>query len=130
MGLLVKDEIIVPGPITNLAVIGAAAAAVIFTIPILAGQLIGAKSVKIRRVNLYNNIAGNTQVLIGTGVGGVGLGFIALLPALDSLNSLLATYGPETDLIEAEAFADITAYPVALAGGTSIDVQLEVIICG
>jgi len=127
MGLLVKDEIIVPGPITNLVAIGAAAAVVIFTIPILAGQLIGAKSVKIRRVNLYNNIAGNTQVLIGTGVGGA---FVALLPALDSLNSLLATYGPETDLIEAEAFADITAYPVALAGGTSIDVQLEVIICG
>ena len=125
MGLLVKDEIIVPGPIVNLAAIGVANAVVIFTIPILAGQLVGAKSVKIRRVNLYNNASGNTQVLIGTGVAG---GFVALLPALDSMNGLLATYGPETDLIEAEAFANVTAYPVALAA--TIDVQLEVIICG
>lgn len=130
MGLLVEDRIIVPGPIVNLAAIGAAAAVVIFTIPILAAQLIGTKSVKIRRVNLYNNAAGNTQVLIGTGVGGVGAGFIPLLPALDSLNGLFASYGTETGLVLAEAFADITAYPVALAGGTSIDVQLEVIVCG
>ena len=128
MGLLVKDEIIIPGPIINLTLIGAAAAVVIFTIPVLAAQLIGTKSVKIRRVNLYNNANGNTQVLVGTGVGGVGAGFIALLPALDSMNGLLDTYGPETDLVEAEAFANITAYPVAIA--TSIDIQLEVIICG
>lgn len=130
MGLLVKDEIIIPGPIVNLVAIGAAAAVVIFTIPILAGQLVGTKSVKIRRVNLYNNAAGNTQVLIGTGVGGVGAGFIALLPALDSMNGLNDPYGPETGLIEAEAFANITAYPVALVGGTSIDVQLQIIIVG
>lgn len=127
MGLLVKDEIIIPGPIVNLAVAGAAAAAVVFTIPILAGQLVGTKSVKIRRVNLFNNVAGNTQVLIGTGVAGA---FVALLPALDSMNGLADPYGPETDLVEAEAFANITAYPVALLGGTSIDIQLEVIICG
>lgn len=130
MGLLVRDEIIIPGPIVNLAAIGAAAAVVIFTIPVLAGQLVGTKSVKIRRVNLYNNAAGNTQVLVGTGVGGVGAGFIPLLPALDSMNGLFDSYGPETDLILAEAFANITAYPVALAGAASIDIQLEVIICG
>jgi len=127
MGLLVKDEIVIAGPIVNLVAVGAANAVVIFTVPVLAGQLVGTKSVKIRRVNLYNNAAGNTQVLIGTGVGA---GFGALLPALDSMNGLLATYGPETDLIEAEAFANITAYPVALVAATSIDCQLEVIVCG
>ena len=127
MGLLVRDEILIPGPIVNLDTAGAAAAVVVFTIPILAGQLVGTKSVKIRRVNLYNNIAGNTQVLIGTGVGGA---FVALLPALDSMNGLTDLYGPENGLIEAEAFANITAYPVALVGGTSIDVQLQLIICG
>jgi len=127
MGLLVKDEIIIPGPIVNMVAVGAANAVVVFTIPVLAGQLVGAKSVKIRRVNLYNHAAGNTQVLIGTGVGGA---FVALLPALDSMNGLNDPYGPETDLVEAEAFANITAYPVALAGGTSIDIQLELVVIG
>jgi hypothetical protein len=126
MGLLVRDEIVIPGPIVNLALAGVANAAVVFTIPVLAGQLIGTKSVKIRKVNLYNNAAGNTQVLIGTGVAGA---FAALLPALDSFNGLNDAYGPETDLPEAESFLNITAYPVALVVGT-IDCQLEVIIVG
>ena len=125
--MLVNDRIIVAGPIVNLAAALAANAAVVFTIPVLAGQLVGTKSVKIWRVNLYNNIAGNTQVLIGTGVAGA---FAALLPALDSMSGLADAYGPETDLIEVESFAPITAYPAALLPGTSIDIQLEVIICG
>lgn len=123
--MLVKDEIIIPGPIVNLAAAGVANAVVVFTIP--AAPIVGTKSVKIRKVNLYNNVAGNTQVLIGTGVGA---GFLPLLPALDSINGLNDPYGPETDLVEAEAFVNITAYPVALLAGTSIDIQLEVIICG
>jgi len=127
MGLLVADRIIVRGPIVNFILAGAANAAVVFTIPVLAGQLIGTKSVKIHRVNLYNTApAGNTQVMIGTGVAGA---FAALLPALDSFNGLNDSYGPETDLIEAESFLNVTAYPVALAGG-SIDVQVEVIVVG
>ena len=127
MLLNTKEGTIITGPLVNLAVAGAAAAVVVFTIPVLVGQLIGTKSAKIRRVNLYNNAAGNTQVLIGTGVGGA---FAALLPALDSMNGLFEAYGPETGLIEVEAFAAITAYPVALVGGTSIDIQVEVLICG
>jgi len=124
MGLLVKDEIIRVGQIVNLAAAGAANAVVVFAIPV---ALLGVRSVKIYRVNLFNLAAGNTQVLIGTGVGGA---FVALLPALDSLNSLNDAYGPQTDLIQAEAFANITAYPVALAVGTSINCQLELIVCG
>lgn len=124
MGLLVNDEIVVPGPIVNLALAAAANAVVVYTVPV---GLVGTKSVKIRRVNLYNNAAGTTQVLIGTGVGGA---FVALLPALDSINALSDQYGPETDLLQAESFANITAYPVALVGAGTIDIQLEVIICG
>jgi hypothetical protein len=126
MGLLVDDKIIVPGPIVNLpAPGGAAIAAVVFTIPV---GLVGAKSVKIRRVNIYNNApAGNTRVLIGNGVGGA---FAPLLPALDTFNGLNSSYGPQTDLIEAESFANVTAYAIAIAAGGSIDIQLEVIICG
>ena len=124
MGVLVKDEIIRVGQIVNLAAAGAAFAVVVFAIPV---ALLGVRSVKIYRVNLFNLLAGNTQVLIGTGVGG---GFAPLLPALDSLNGLNDAYGPQTDLIQAEAFANITAYPVALAVGTSINCQLELIVCG
>jgi len=124
MGLLIKDEIIVAGPVVNMNVAGNVGAVVVFAIPV---GLVGTKSVKIYRVNLYNLAAGNTQVLIGNGVGGA---FAALLPALDSLNSLNDSYGPQTDLIQAQSFANITAYPVALAVGTSINIQLEVIVCG
>lgn len=125
MLLNTREGTIVTGPLINLVAIGAAAAVVIFTIPVLLGQLIGTKSAKIRRVNLYNNIAGNTQVLIG-----IGVPCVPFMPALDSMNSLFDAYGPETGLIEVEAFADITAYPVALAGGTSIDIMLELVIIG
>ena len=124
MGLLVNDRIVVAGPIVNMAAAAAANAVVVFSIP---AGLVGTKSVKLYRANLYNNVAGNTQVLIGTGVGGA---FAPLVPALGSFNGLQDAYGPETDLIQAESFANITAYPVALLGGTSIDIQLEVIICG
>ena len=124
MGLLIHDEIRVAGPVVNLNAAAAAGALVVFTIPV---GLVGTKSVKIYRVNLFNLAAGNTQVMIGNGVGGA---FVALLPALDSLNSLNDSYGPETDLIQAQSFANITAYPVALAALTSINIQLEVIICG
>ena len=124
MGVLVKDEIIRVGQVVNLAAAGANFAVVVFAIPV---ALIGVRSVKIYRVNLFNLLAGNTQVLIGTGVGGA---FAALLPALDSFNNLNDAYGPQTDLIQAQAFANITAYPVALAVGTSINIQLEVIVCG
>jgi len=125
MGLLVSDRIIVPGPVINMAAAGAANAVVVFALP--AGALVGTKSLRIHRVNLYNNAAGNTQVLIGNGIGGA---FAALLPALDSFTGLFGSYGPETDLIQVESFATITAYPVALGVGTSIDIQLEVIVCG
>ncbi len=111
-------------PVVNLAAIGAANAVVIFALPILAGVLIGTKSAIIKKVSMYNNASGNTQVLIGTGVAGA---FVALLPALDSLNGLNDTYG-EDELPEAEAYADITAYPVAL--GATIDIVIEVLIRG
>jgi hypothetical protein len=126
MGLLVDDKIIVRGPIVNLpAPGGAAIAAVVFTVPL---GLVGVKSVKIYRVNIYNNApAGNTQVLVGNGVGGA---FAPLLPALDTFNGLNDAYGPETALIQAESFANVTAYAAVIAVGGSIDIQLEVEIRG
>jgi len=113
-------------PVVNLNLAGIANAAVIFTLPVLAGVLIGAKSAIIKKVSMYNNVAGTTQVLIGTGVAGT---FVALLPALDSFNGLNDNYGDD-ELPEAEAYADITAYPVALGAGTSIDIVIEILIRG
>lgn len=124
MGMLIKDEIIHVGQVVNLAAAAAVNAVVVYAIP---AGLVGAKSVKIYRVNLYNLAAGTTQVLIGNGVGGA---FAPLLPALDSINALNDSYGPFSDLIQVESFANITAYPVALGVGTSINIQLEVIVCG
>jgi hypothetical protein len=126
MGLLIEDKIIVRGPIVNLPAPGGAVnAAVVFTVPV---GLVGAKSVKIHRVNIYNNApAGNTQVLIGNGVGGA---FGPLLPALDTLNGLNDAYGPETALIQAESFANITAYAAVIGVGGIINIQLEVEIRG
>jgi hypothetical protein len=123
MLLNTKDGIIITSPIVNMAGAGAALASLVFSIPVLAGQLIGTKSAIIRKVNLYNRAAGNTQVRIGTGVP-----CVALLPALNSINNQFDPYGPE-DLVQLEIFANITAYPIALAGGT-IDIQLELLICG
>ncbi len=121
-----KEGVIIAGPVVNLAVAAAAGAAVVFTIPVLAGQLIGTKSARIKKVILRNNGAGNTTVTIGNGVGGA---FVALLPALDSLNGLNDIY-TEADLPPVESWANITAFPAALGAGTSIDIQLELEIRG
>ncbi len=109
------------GPVTNLAAAAVGNAAVIFQISNFA-QLVGTKSVRIKRMKMWNNAAGNTTVLIGTGAGA---GFAVLIPSLFTVNGMTDDY-PEGDLPGVEAFADLTAYPVALAAGGSIDIQVEV----
>lgn len=120
-----KEGIVVVGAIVNLAAAGVAAAAAVFTLPALAGQLVGTKSLKILKVQLFNNAAGTQTVIIGTGIGPA---FAALLPGLTSVNNMPNLYGEE-DLNEVESFATITAYPVVLPAG-SIDIQLTVAVCG
>jgi len=119
-----KEGIVVTGPVVNLIAAGVANAVVVFTIPVLVGQLVGVKSVKILKVHLFNNAAGNTSVLIGTGVGGA---FAALLPAIVSMNGLEDIYD---NLPEVESFANVTAYPVALVAAGIITIELEVAIIG
>lgn len=123
-----KEGIVVTSPITNLAAAGAANAVVIFTIPILAGQLIGLKSVRILKIHLFNNAAGNQSVLLGAGAAGVGIP--AILPAVTSFNNLEDLYDVDHGLPEVETFANITAWPAALAVGGTIDIQLEVAVIG
>jgi len=123
-----KEGIVVPGPLVNMAAAAPAGAVVVFTVPVLANQLIGLKSVKILKVMLHNNAAGNTTVLLGNG--GAGVGIPAILPALDSMNNLTATYVVEEDFPEVESFADVVAWPAALAVAGTIDIQLEVAVIG
>lgn len=123
-----KEGIIVTGPVVPLTAAGAAGSLLIFTIPVLVGQLVGLKSVKIRKVTLHNNAGGNTTVLIGNG--GVGVGIPALLPALDSMNGLTDSYTAENDFPEVESFANIVAWPATLAVGGTIDIMLELLVCG
>jgi hypothetical protein len=111
----------IPGPVTNLALAGIANAAVIFQVSNFA-QLVGTKSVKIKRVKIWNNAAGNTEVIIGTGAGA---GFAQALVPLYTINGFNVDF-VEDDLPQVELFLDITAYPVALLVGGSIDIQLEV----
>ena len=120
-----EEGIVVTGPVVNLPTAGAGGSRVVFTIPVLVGQLVGVKSVKIKKVILFNNAAGNTSVLIGNGAAGVGIP--VLLPALTSMNGLEDIYD---NLPEVESFANITAWPAALAADGSIDIQLQVIVRG
>jgi len=120
-----KEGIVVTGPVVNLAAAGVGGSLVVFTIPVLLGQLVGVKSVKILKVHLFNNAAGNTWVLIGNGAAGVGIP--VLLPAIASLNNLEDIYD---NLPEVESFANIVAWPAALLAGGTITIQLEVAVIG
>ena len=129
MLLNTREGIIATGPVVPLVAGAAAGALVVFTIPVLVGQLIGVKSVKVRKVMLRNNAAGNTTVTLGTG--GAGVGIPAILPAFDSINGLTDSYVVDTDFPQVEVFAaTISAWAAALGVGTTIDVQLEVLVCG
>lgn len=121
--------IIRPGPIVNMVgPIGAANSVLVYTVPVLVGQLIGVKSVKVRKVIMHNNAAGNTTVILGNGA--VGVGIPAILPALDSFNGLTDSYVCDVDFPEVESFANIVAWMTALAVGGTIDIQLECEIIG
>lgn len=112
-------------PVTAMNLAGAANAFTVFTLPALAGVLVGVKSAVLKKVILNNTTGANTKVHIGTGVAGA---FVALIPALDSFNGLTDIY-PDTDIPKAEAFADITAYPDAVGAG-QVDISLEVLVRG
>ena len=108
------------GAVTNLAAAAAANAAAIFAVSNYAAMM-GVKTLKIKRLKVRNNNAGNTWVHIGTGVGAA---FVDLIPPLYSIANTTDDY-MEYDLPQVETNATITAYPDAVGGG-SFDVQVEV----
>ena len=114
------------GPVTNLVAAAVANAVVIFQISAwtiaAGGQMVGTKSVIIKRITMMNNALGNQVIIIGTGAGA---GFAVLLPGQVTMNNLTEII-EEGELPEVEAFADITAYPVALVVGGTLDIQIDV----
>jgi hypothetical protein len=77
---------------------------------------------------MHNNAAGTTTVTLGNGA--VGVGIPAILPALDTINNMTQSYVVELDFPEVESFANIVAWPAALAVGGTIDIQLEIAVIG
>lgn len=123
-----KEGIVVTGAIVNMAAAAPAGSVLIFSVPVLANQLVGVKSVKVLKVMMHNNAAGGTTVTLGNGAAGVGIP--AILPALDTFNNLTQSYVVGLDFPEVESFANIVAWPAALAVGGTIDIQLEVAVIG
>lgn len=116
------------GAVVNLAAAGAANAAAILTLSTFA-LMVGTKTLKIKRLKARsNNVGADTWLHIGTGVGGVGAGFVEAIPPLRIINNTTNDYA-ELDLPERELAATITAYPDAVGGG-SLDVQIEAEECG
>jgi hypothetical protein len=107
------------GPVTNLAVIGAANAVAVFRVSNYANQL-GAKTFKLKRIKIRNNGAGNGVVHFGTGIPLA----VEVIPALYTVNNSTDDY-VEGDLPQVELSVDLTAYP-DLVGAGSFDVQVEV----
>lgn len=114
--------------VIQIVVAAVAGALVVYTIPILAGQLIGTKSVKVLAVHLMNNAAGNTAVFLGTGAAGVGIP--AIMPGLMSMNNLPDVYVAGVTMPEVETFGNISTWCTALVAAGTIDVQIEVLILG
>lgn len=117
---------VVVSPITNIAAAGAANAALLFTLPALAGVMVGVKSAIIKKILVDDNGTGGTQIHIGNGVGGT---FVPLLPGLTVLNGIDNSFVADADFPEVESFADITGY-VDGVGASSVDVQLELLVRG
>jgi hypothetical protein len=107
------------GAVVNLTLIGVANAAAILTLSTFTA-MVGIKTFKIKRLKIRNNGAGDTWVHIGTGAGGT---FVNAIPPLRSISNTTDDYD-EFDLPQVELSATITAYPVAVGGG-SFDVQVE-----
>ena len=122
MSTIVLDHgYIVTGSVVNLNAVGTANAKLVYAVSAYAGQ-IGTKSFILNKIRIMNNAAGNTTIVIGTGVAGT---FAAKFPAINTLNNLETVWQP-LDLPRVEFFLSMNAYPVALVAAGTIDVIVEV----
>lgn len=105
------------GGVINMNLAGVANAFVIYQISNW-GQMVGVKTFRIKRVKGINLAGANTDIHIGTGVGGA---FVAMVPALHTFNGLNFDF-VEDDLPEVEFAADMTCYPDL----ANVTIQVEV----
>lgn len=103
------------GPVVSLAAAGNAAAVAVYTLPSSA-NLLGTKSLVIKKVRWNDNGTGGTLLHIGTGVAGA---VVDLIPPIRTVTG----FDDELEL-EVESTATIMAYPDAV-GGSTIDVQIS-----
>lgn len=111
----------VTGNIVRLALASIANPPPIFQVSNFAQQ-IGTKSFIPRKIRIMNNAAGATTIMLGTGI--TAGTFVARYPAINTLNNLEGEW-QEVELPEVEFFADMTAFPVAVVLGGTIDVIVE-----
>ncbi len=108
------------GAVVNLAAAGQANAATLFALS--ASPLYGARTFRIVRIKVRNNVAGDCWLQIGTGVAA---GYTDSIPPLRSLNGLNQDF-VEGDLPNVLFTATMTGFPATLPGGGSLDVQVEI----
>jgi hypothetical protein len=82
------------------------------------GVQVGTKTFRIKRVKGINAAGADTDIHIGTGVGGA---FAPMLPPMHTINGMNFDF-VEDDLPEVEFGADMTCYPDA----ATVTIQVEV----
>lgn len=108
------------GAVVNIAAAGVGNLQPLFTVSTFA-SMVGTKTLRLRRLKIRNNGAGNTWVHIGTGAGAA---FVHIIPALYSISNTTDDY-MEFDLPRLEVVATINGYVDAVGVG-DFDIQVEV----
>ena len=107
LGLRARTGIRLQGGVIDMNLAGAANAFTLFQLSNFA-NMIGTATYILKRIKGINNAGANTEISIGTGVGGA---FVASIPPLLTFNGLNFDF-VEDDLPEVEFSADMTCFPV------------------
>jgi hypothetical protein len=117
MEVLLRKGIRLQGAVVVMNLATAANAFVIFQQSNFPAQ-VGTKTFVIKRVKGLNAALANTDIHIGTGIGGL---FVPMLPALHTINGMNFDF-VEDDLPQVEFAADMTCYPDI----ATVTIQVEV----
>jgi hypothetical protein len=107
-------------PVVAIATFGVANATTLMTISSF-NQMIGTKTLRIKRLKIANIAGGNTWFNIGTGVAGT---WVAGIASLYTVNNTTDDY-EEGDLPQWETNLTITGWPTANAGAFNITLEVE-----
>jgi hypothetical protein len=116
-----KEGVRLQGNVVDMTAVGVANAVPIFQQSNNPNQ-IGTRTFRLKRIKGINQAGANTDIHIGTGVGGA---FVAMVPPLHTFNGLNFDFG-EDDIPDVEFAADMTCYPDIAGVGTPVTVMVEV----